>query len=331
MRRILIVLGLLLALAPAAHAASSPVRVLGPSGHLLASGGPGTFSYPSDSGLVVRVGSSKVTRAGVRLTGISLLGGRVQVGRVFVPRHGHAAAIKDLYVDGRHIAARVNRLIPLSSTNYLITSQAAVATGGRSQIGLVGLRVSLGKSAYGLKSGSQVLVGLPVKPSHRSTHAVASRRQPSSPLAMLGFLGNGPGIQGPAPISYFAGGPIGHQAASLAARYLGIPYLWGGASPVTGFDCSGLVMYVYAQLGIHLQHYTGLQIHEGIPIPRALLQPGDIVFFFARGGVPDHEGLYIGHGQFIQAPHTGDVVKISSLSDTSYARGYVGAVRPYRF
>jgi cell wall-associated NlpC family hydrolase len=328
MRRIVVVCAAALAIAPAAHAVSAPIRVLGPDGQVLASGGPGSFSYPANSGLVVRVGSSSVTRSGVRLGNVSLLGGSVQAGHIFVPRHGHAATVGRLYVDGRHIGARVNRLIPLSSTNYLITSQAAVAAGGKSQVGLVGLRLSLGAGAFGLKAGSQVLVGLPVKPS-RSDNRVATLSR-SAPLAMLGFTGDGPGITAPAPIPFFAGGPIGRQAAALATHYLGIPYLWGGASPVTGFDCSGLVMYVYAQLGIHLTHFTGAQIHEGIPVPRPLLQPGDIVFFFAHNGVPDHEGMYIGHGQFIQAPHTGDVVKISSLSDPQYALGYVGAVRPYR-
>jgi cell wall-associated NlpC family hydrolase len=330
MRRILVVCAVSLAIAPAAHAASAPIRVLGPDGHVLASGGPGAFSYPASTGFVVHVGSASVTRAGVHLRNVSLLGGRVQAGRMFVPRHGRAAQIGRLYVDGRHIGARVNRLIPLSSANYLITSQAAVAAGGRSQVGLVGLRLGIGSSAYGLKAGSQVLVGLPVKPSHRRTHTVAAITR-SAPLAMLGFMGDGPGIANPAPIPFFAAGPVGRRAAAIATHYLGVPYLWGGANPLTGFDCSGLVMYVYAQLGIHLQHYTGAQIHEGIPVPMAMLRPGDIVFFFASGGVPDHEGMYIGHGQFIQAPHTGDVVKISNLSDPDYARGYVGAVRPYRF
>jgi cell wall-associated NlpC family hydrolase len=90
-------------------------------------------------------------------------------------------------------------------------------------------------------------------------------------------------------------------------------------------------MYVYAQLGIPLAHYTGSQIHEGMPVARARLQPGDLVFFHASGnGVPSHEGMYVGHGKFVHAPHTGDVVKISSLSDPSYGLSYVGAVRPYR-
>jgi cell wall-associated NlpC family hydrolase len=72
-------------------------------------------------------------------------------------------------------------------------------------------------------------------------------------------------------------------------------------------------------------HYTGSQYSAFPQVPRDQLQPGDLVFFHNLG----HEGMYIGGGQFIHAPHTGDVVKISSLSDPSYVRGWVGAVRPY--
>jgi peptidoglycan DL-endopeptidase CwlO len=108
----------------------------------------------------------------------------------------------------------------------------------------------------------------------------------------------------------------------IAMRYLGVPYVWGGASP-SGFDCSGLVMYVYAQVGVSLPHYTGAQWNVGVPVSRSDLQPGDIVFFDGLG----HEGLYIGGGQFIHAPHTGTVVQISSLSDSWYAATYDGARR----
>jgi cell wall-associated NlpC family hydrolase len=113
----------------------------------------------------------------------------------------------------------------------------------------------------------------------------------------------------------------GHpDAATIALQYLGVPYLWGGATPA-GFDCSGLVMYVYAQLGISLPHYAAAQYQVGTPVPRDELQPGDLVFFDAL----NHVGIYIGGGQFVHAPHTGDVVKISSLSD--FAGSYVGARR----
>ncbi len=117
--------------------------------------------------------------------------------------------------------------------------------------------------------------------------------------------------------------PAGHpDAASVAARYLGVPYLWGGATPA-GFDCSGLVVWVYAQLGIALPHYTGALWGLGVPVPRDELQSGDLVFFDGL----DHVGIYIGAGQFIHAPHTGDVVRVSTMSSGSYAASYVGARR----
>jgi peptidoglycan DL-endopeptidase CwlO len=119
-------------------------------------------------------------------------------------------------------------------------------------------------------------------------------------------------------------GPVGGghpEAAAIAARYLGVPYRWGGASP-SGFDCSGLVMYVYAQLGISLPHYTVAQYHRGVAVSRSQLQPGDLVFFDGLA----HVGIYIGNNQFIHAPHTGDVVKVSSITGW-YAQTYVGARR----
>ena len=114
----------------------------------------------------------------------------------------------------------------------------------------------------------------------------------------------------PAPAPVPPPQPTTHaSAASIAARYLGVPYVWGGASP-SGFDCSGLVMYVYAQLGVSLPHYTVSQWNATIPIPTSALAPGDLVFFDGLS----HVGIYIGNGQFIHAPHTGTVVQIGSLS-----------------
>jgi peptidoglycan DL-endopeptidase CwlO len=119
------------------------------------------------------------------------------------------------------------------------------------------------------------------------------------------------------------GNPAGHAGGvvGIAMNYLGVPYVWGGASP-SGFDCSGFTMYVYAQVGISLPHNAAMQYGMGSAVGREFLQPGDLVFFNGLG----HVGLYIGGGQFIHAPHTGDVVKISSLTDW-YASTYVGARR----
>jgi cell wall-associated NlpC family hydrolase len=120
-------------------------------------------------------------------------------------------------------------------------------------------------------------------------------------------------------------GPLGAghpEAAQLALAYLGVPYLWGGSTP-SGFDCSGLVSYVYAQLGISLPHFAAAQYTYGVAVPANALQPGDLVFFDRL----DHVGIYLGDGLFVAAPHTGSFVKIDSLSEKWYARKYVGARR----
>ena len=117
--------------------------------------------------------------------------------------------------------------------------------------------------------------------------------------------------------------PSAYQGvAGVALQYLGVPYLWAGASP-SGFDCSGLVMYAYSQVGVSLPHSSYAMWGDGVPVPRDQLQPGDLVFFDGLG----HVGLYIGGGEFVHAPHTGTVVQVSSLDEGSYASSFVGARR----
>jgi len=111
------------------------------------------------------------------------------------------------------------------------------------------------------------------------------------------------------------------QVVAISMQYLGIPYVWGGSSPATGFDCSGFTSYVYAQIGISLPHHAASQYSYGVPVASSDLQPADLVFFSGLG----HMGMYIGGGQFIHAPHTGDVVKISSMAERWSS--YVGARR----
>jgi cell wall-associated NlpC family hydrolase len=117
--------------------------------------------------------------------------------------------------------------------------------------------------------------------------------------------------------------PSSHSgAASAALSQLGTPYVWAGSQP-GGFDCSGLVMWAFAQVGVGLPHSSYAQYSYGVPVSRDQLQAGDLVFFDGLG----HVGIYIGGDQFVHAPHSGDVVKISSLSEGWYTSTYVGARR----
>jgi cell wall-associated NlpC family hydrolase len=119
------------------------------------------------------------------------------------------------------------------------------------------------------------------------------------------------------------GGKAQIAAVRYCMRFLGVPYVWGGADP-TGFDCSGLVMCVFARFGVVLPHYAASQAAMGVPVPFDRLQPGDLVFFGSP--VPQgihHVGMYVGNGLFIEAPHTGDVVKVSVLA----GRGMTAARR----
>jgi cell wall-associated NlpC family hydrolase len=140
----------------------------------------------------------------------------------------------------------------------------------------------------------------------------------------LSSVAVGATVQSPGPFGATVVPPsaVGSQVVSIAMRYLGDPYVWGTAGPST-FDCSGLVMYVFGQVGISLPHYAASQWNYGVYVSKDQLQPGDLVFFANL----DHVGIYIGGGNYIQAPQTGDVVKITSLSDPWSESAYFGARR----
>ena len=105
---------------------------------------------------------------------------------------------------------------------------------------------------------------------------------------------------------------LGQRAVRIAAGELGVPYRYGGDSP-SGFDCSGLVAYVYGRLGIRLPHNAAAQYAYGRAVERSHLRPGDLVFFHGLG----HVGVYIGRGRIIHAPQSGEVVEIQSLASRS--------------
>jgi cell wall-associated NlpC family hydrolase len=319
----------LLFLAAPAHASTLGLaEVRSADGTLIGKAAGGAYAYPAD-GSILRVGSSRVTAARVELRDVSMFNGRITLSRLVVPARGlEGARVDDLVVDGTGYVVGPNALISLGGGSYLVALQEAVSP-GRTGSGLVGLRAYASDPSLGLAPGTQLLVGLAraAHPAAATTSAAALLGLPQLPAAQASFEGVPATFATPP-----AGIPtntLGGQAVALAYRLLGIPYVWAGATPA-GFDCSGLTMYVYAQLGIKLGHYTGFQYYQGRRVPRDQLQPGDLIFFRANSaGVPQHEGMYVGNGSFIHAPHTGDVVKISSLFETRYALSYVGAVRPY--
>jgi cell wall-associated NlpC family hydrolase len=118
---------------------------------------------------------------------------------------------------------------------------------------------------------------------------------------------------------------IGQRAATIAVKEVGVPYRWGGASPA-GFDCSGLVYWTYARLGITLPHSSYALYDQGRRVARSRMKAGDLLFFSGLG----HVGIYIGRGRMVHAPHSGTRVQIVRLRSSSYGARIVGVRRVVR-
>jgi cell wall-associated NlpC family hydrolase len=127
----------------------------------------------------------------------------------------------------------------------------------------------------------------------------------------------------PVPIKAPKRVPLGQRAATLAIREVGVPYRWGGISPISGFDCSGLVYWTYGRLGVRVPHSSYALYDVGRRVSRSRMKPGDLLFFYGLG----HVGIYIGHGRMVHAPHTGALVQVVSLRRSSYGRSLVGVRR----
>jgi cell wall-associated NlpC family hydrolase len=116
---------------------------------------------------------------------------------------------------------------------------------------------------------------------------------------------------------------LGGRAAKLALRAVGVPYAWGGASPASGFDCSGLVHWAYKRIGVELPHSSYALYNLGRRVRPSRLKPGDLVFFSGLG----HVGMYLGRGRMVHAPSSGRHVEIVRLASSHYGRRLVGARR----
>ena len=310
--------------------------------------GPSGSSYAS-SGTVVAFGSSTAsgstcTSAGVTLSSVSLFDGVVSASSVQAT--DGKGTVAGLEIDGAAVASTPGETLSVDGWGQLTLG----ATVGRVTAPLV---LRLVQAHDSLPAGTLVAVafaasGSPVaspKPKHHqhasrpskrtgtSDHSTPQRRQPGSTAPP-----EKPPPDFPAsPSPLLAGGHLSpaardNKVVSLAVQYLGVPYRWGGASPKTGFDCSGLVSYVFGQLGVSLPHYTVSQYHspDAVWVSPSRLKPGDLVFFVGSDGTrkaPGHVGIYVGDGYIIDAPHTGSFVRIDSLDARWYTDKYVGAKR----
>jgi murein DD-endopeptidase len=116
---------------------------------------------------------------------------------------------------------------------------------------------------------------------------------------------------------------LGKRAATIALKAVGVPYRWGGSSPASGFDCSGLVYWAYGKLGVELPHSSYALYDLGRRVGRSRLKAGDLLFFYGLG----HVGMYIGHGRMVHAPSSGRLVEIVKLRGSNYGGRLVGARR----
>lgn len=171
-----------------------------------------------------------------------------------------------------------------------------------------------------------------VKPSQPPAAKVSSKAVASAPVKKAEPVKLASRSSNPKPAVKTASAPLaatsrGMDVVNTAKKYLGKPYVYGAAGP-DSFDCSGFTMYVYAKFGVNLPHNSLAQSQIGQYVPKNQLQPGDLVFFATDGtGKVSHVGIYTGGGNFIQAPRTGETVKISSMTSSYFASKYVTARR----
>src|SRR5947207_14906183 len=216
--------------APARAGTLGLAEVRGTDGSLIGEAAGGAYAYPAD-GSVLRIGWSRATAARVELRDVSMFNGRVTVKRLVVPARGlKGASVDGLVIDGTGYVVGPNALISLGGGSYIVALQEAVSP-GRSGSGLVALRAFVSDPSLGLAPGTQLLVGLAraARPDSAAGSAAAVLGLPQLAAAQASLAGV-PLFLGPS--TYDLPAPpntLGGQAVALAYRFLGVPYVWGGA------------------------------------------------------------------------------------------------------
>ncbi|MCH9693852.1 MAG: C40 family peptidase [Gammaproteobacteria bacterium] len=141
-------------------------------------------------------------------------------------------------------------------------------------------------------------------------------------LAMLGACSSTPEKRPQTEVRH----SVGDVASRVALRQLGVPYRYGG-STTTGFDCSGLVQFSYAQAGLRMPRTTSQLWSATETVSKRELQPGDLLFFNVDGKMA-HVGMYVGGQRFVHAPSSGKTVAVASLTSDYYDKAFVRAGRP---
>jgi cell wall-associated NlpC family hydrolase len=129
-----------------------------------------------------------------------------------------------------------------------------------------------------------------------------------------------------APAEVVSSNRIGDEIAVRAISLVGLPYRYGGAD-LDGFDCSGLVYFIYHDLGFDVPRTAADQQRAAVSVDRRKLKPGDLVFFRTRGSRVSHVGVYVGEDRFVHAPQTGKSIELRSLDDDYYGPRFVAAGR----